>query len=62
MALKPDGPKSIDGIIDDAAIFSRALSDSEIAQLASFDFATAVKAEGKIATAWAAIKNGAHIQ
>ena len=59
MGLKPDGAKSIDGIIDEAAIFSRALSDAEIAQLADFDWATAVRAEGKLATSWATIKGGA---
>jgi len=59
MALKPTGATSIDGIIDEAAIFNRALSDIEIAQLGDFDWATAVRAEGKLATTWSTIKNGA---
>ena len=59
MGLKPDGRHSFDGIIDEAAIFNRALSDTEIARLGDFDWATAVRAQGKLATTWSTIKNGA---
>ena len=54
-----DTVKSIDGIIDEVAIFRRALSATEIAQLGDFDWSTAVRAEGKLATTWATIRNSA---
>jgi hypothetical protein len=54
-----DTIKSIDGIVDEVAIFRRALSATEIAQLGDFDWSTAVRAEGKLATTWATIRNGA---
>jgi len=50
-----DNVKSIDGIIDEVTIFRRALSATEIAQLGDFDWSTAVRAQGKLATT----RNGA---
>ena len=54
-----DRTTSIDGIVDEAAIFRRALSAGEIARLADLDidWAAAVKVEGKLATTWAAMKS-----
>ena len=46
----------IDGMVDDAIIFSRALSASEILELMDTDLATAVDAKGKLTSTWARLK------
>ena len=53
----------LDGIIDDVIIWDRALSEDEVADLASGkrpDKALAVKAEGKLATTWGKVKSYHH--
>ena len=50
----------LDGIIDDVIIWDRALSEDEVAELASGerpDKALAVKAEGKLTTTWGKVKS-----
>ncbi len=50
----------LDGIIDDVILWDRALSEDEVAELASGsrpDKALAVKAEGKITTMWGTVKS-----
>ena len=50
----------LDGMIDDVIIWDRALSEDEVADLASGerpDKALAVKAEGKLATSWGKVKS-----
>ena len=53
----------LDGIIDDVIIWDRALSEDEVADLASGkrpDKALAVKAEGKLTTTWGKVKSYHH--
>ncbi len=53
----------LDGIIDDVIIWDRALSEDEVADLASGerpDKALAVKAEGKLTTSWGKVKSYHH--
>ena len=54
-----DNFKYIDGMIDDVAIFDRALSAEEIAELANTNLAsvTSVEAKAKLATIWARLKD-----
>ena len=53
-----DNYKFIDGMIDDVALFDRALSADEIAELANTNLATvtSVEAKAKLATTWARLK------
>jgi hypothetical protein len=46
----------VDGIIDEVAIFSRALSADEVKALGSFNFSTPVEPLDKLATQWGALK------
>ena len=53
----------LDAMIDDVIIWDRALSEDEVADLASGkrpDKALAVKAEGKLTTTWAKVKTYHH--
>ena len=53
----------LDGMIDDVIIWDRALSEDEVAELASGsrpDKALAVKAEGKVTTTWGKVKTYHH--
>ena len=53
----------LDGIIDDVIIWDRALSEDEVAELASGtrpEKALAVKAEGKLTTSWGKVKSYHH--
>ena len=53
----------LDGIIDDIIIWDRALSEDEVADLASGkrpDKALAVKAEDKLTTTWRKVKSYHH--
>jgi len=54
-----DNYKFIDGMIDDVALFGRALSADEIAELANTNLAslTSVEAKSKLVTTWARLKN-----
>ena len=54
-----DNFKYIDGMIDDVAIFGRALSAEEISELADTNLAsvTSVEAKAKLATIWARLKD-----
>jgi hypothetical protein len=54
-----DNFKYIDGMIDDVAIFGRALSAEEISELANTNLAsvTSVEAKAKLATIWARLKD-----
>lgn len=55
---QPDGAENrpFDGIIDDVAIWNRALTVAEIAEVMTDGVPAAVEANGKLATTWAAIK------
>jgi len=46
----------VDGLIDEVAIFSRALSEAEIKELGAANLATAVEPLDKLATQWGALK------
>lgn len=46
----------VNGLVDEVAIFSRALSAGEIKALGAFDFATPVEPLDKLATQWGALK------
>lgn len=50
------GDRKAGQTIDDAMVWSRALSASEVGEVMDFDHATAVEADGKAATAWGALK------
>ena len=51
-----NGFESFPGLIDDFAIYNRALDDAEIQDLASADSITAVASHDKLTTAWGTIK------
>ena len=46
----------LDGLVDDAIIFSRALSQSEVRALMTSDLTTAVEPKGKLAVSWASLR------
>lgn len=50
------GDRKAGQTIDDAMVWSRALGADEVADVMEFDSATAVEAEGKLATAWGTLK------
>lgn len=51
------GPREFTGIIDEVAIFNRALSDAEIQSLSGSSAITSVESNGKLAVTWGAMKS-----
>jgi len=59
IARNPDTtyPRNFNGIIDEVAIYNRALSEGEVMQLFTSEGSAAVKATGKLACTWGEIKS-----